>query len=336
MKYSKENYFGLGHIPIGMGAMLNGWNISEEEFRDSSRLHVIDFRAMAPACPYDCCYCFTDKLSKTLSLAEIKSIIDQIAEMKAKTINFLGEGEPTIDPDFFEIIEYAAKRGLQPVIFTDAATKMRDRKFVKRVNETGASVCPKCDSLFNPDYQNRILGDKTNSYFDKRKKAIEILIEEGFNKSEDDGTSRLGFNMVISKNNISEAEATLRYCRKNNICIVFAFFLPAGRSGRNDFDTSLVPAKTEKENLYKIVKKVDEELGFIHPIYNNFITMPCLELMHIYGNGNVSPCPGNEKIIGNTKTHTIKQLHDIILNKFSFHCTKCFDGHCLYRPPITP
>jgi len=334
MKENKRSYFGLENVPIGIGALIKGWDIKEENYRDPSRLPVIDFRAMTNACPWDCFHCFTDKNRKNLALGEIKNIINHLAECKTHAIDFLGEGEPTIDKDFFEIIEYTAAKGIQPIIFTDAATKMRNLSFVKRVYETGASVCPKCDSLFNPEYQNWVVNDKTRRYFTQRNEAIELLIEHGFNKIQEDGTTRLGFDMIISKRNVDEVEKTLRYCRENNLWIVFSFYLPSGRSGNENFDRSLELNEQEKKKMRDIIKKTDAEYGFNHPIWNNFATMPCVEFMQIYGDGRVSPCPGNETIIGNIRKNSIIELEQKILEQFPCHNIAGFDGHCLYREPI--
>ena len=330
----KKNYFGLGTVPVGIGAVLRGWDVKEKDFRDPSKLPVIDFRAMTEACPHDCYHCFTEKNKKTISLAEITSVIDQLAEFHTHAIDYLGEGEPTLDKDFFEIIEYTAKKGIQPVIFSDAATRMRDKKFVQRVFDSGATVIPKCDSLFNPEYQNWVVGDKTGKYFNQRQEALDILIDEGFNKVQSDGTTRLGFDMVLSKMNCYEVAETLRFCRSNNLWVIFSFYLPAGRSGSESFSRSLMVPEEEKEILRETIRRIDKEYGFNHPIYNNFATGPCVELIQIYGNGNVSPCPGNETVLGNVKNNKLVDLRRRILEKFPWHDRKTFDGHCLYRPRI--
>jgi len=115
---------------------LDGWNILEEEYTNPSiAKRVVDLRVMTEKCLRNCFHCFTDKIGKTLSLDDIKNIIDQLADMNVKAVDFLGEGEPTLDKDFFEIIEYTASKGIQPVIFTDVATKMRDVNFVRRVKK---------------------------------------------------------------------------------------------------------------------------------------------------------------------------------------------------------
>ena len=334
MKFTNEKYFGIGRVPKGIGAVIRGWDIKEEDYRNPSKLPVVDFRAMTGTCPHDCFHCFTDKDNKTLSLDEIKSIIDQLAEKDTHAIDFLGEGEPTIDRDFFEIVEYTSSKGIQPIIFTDAATKMRDKLFVQRVYDSGASVVLKCDSLFNSDYQNWVVGDKTGKYFAQRNEAIDLLIEKDFNKVHEDGTTRLGFDMVLSSKNIHEVEQTLIYCRENNLWPILAFHLPSGRSGSEDFDRSLVVNEKQKKRMRETVRKVDEEYGFIHPIWNNFATMPCIEFMQIYGDGRVSACPGNEAIVGNVREYSIQDLERRILEKFPCHDRTNFDGHCLYREKI--
>lgn len=328
------DYFGLGTVPPGIGAVLKGWDVKEKDFRDLKKFPVIDFRAMTSACYHDCFHCFTDKEGKTLSLDEIKSVIDQLAEMNTHAIDYLGEGEPTLDKDFFEIIEYTSAKGIQPVIFTDAATKMRDKSFVKRVFDSGATVLPKCDSLFNPEYQNWVVRDKTGKFFDQRNEALELLIDQGFNKTKEDGTTRLGFDMVVSSRNFHEVERTQRYCRENNLWVVFAFYLPTGRSGRDDFDKSLMLDETQKKQLRDTVRRVDSEYGFNHKIFNNFATSACVEYMCIYGDGRVSPCVGTETIVGNIKTDTIKSIDQRILERFPRHDRTKFDGHCIYRPKI--
>ncbi len=334
MQLSDKKVTGLGNVPIGIGAVLKGWDIPDEHFRNPHKLPVVDFRAMTHECPHDCFHCFTDKNRKTLTLEEIKDVIAQLAEMGTYAIDYLGEGEPTVDDDFFEIVEYTTKKGIIPIVFTDAATKLRDREFVRRLYKSGASVCPKCDSLWDPEYQNWVVGDKTGKYFDKRNEAVKILMEEGFNKVEKDGSTRLGFDMVVSSKNHTEIEKTLRYCRDNNIWVIFSFFLPSGRSGMESFDKSLNVDEKDKKKLREVVKRVDAEYGFKHPIYNNFATISCREFMQIYGDGRVSPCTGNETIIGNVRDSSIKELSKKILFKFPGHDRKSFDGHCLYRPRI--
>lgn len=333
--FSQKLYFGLGRVPVGIGAVIRGWDITEEKFKIN--LPTVDFRAMTNACPHNCFHCFTDKNKRTLKLDQIKKIIDEISLLKARGINFLGEGETSIDPNFFEIIEYTSAKGIIPVVFTDAATKLRDRNFVKRLKASGASICPKCDSLFNADYQNWVVGDKKGKYFYQRNEALKLLIAEGFNEIDSEGTTRLGFDMIISSHNIGEVARTLNFCRENNIWVIFSFYLPAGRSARDDFDQKLQPSEEEKKRMRKIIKSIDrDKFNFDHPLWNNFATMPCVERIQIYGDGRVSPCPGNETIIGNICEKSISELNKYIIEKFPVHNPLCSKGYCPYRPAFEP
>jgi MoaA/NifB/PqqE/SkfB family radical SAM enzyme len=331
MKMSSKKYIGIGSVPVGIGAMLMGWDITEEHYRDLGKFTIVNFRAMTEACPHDCFHCFTDKNKKTLTLSEIKNIIDELAILKTSAIDFVGEGEPTIDSDFFEIIEYTSKKGIVPVIYTDAALKLRDTEFCNRVFQSGACVVPKCDSLFSEEYQNWVVGDKTRQYFRQRNEAIDLLIKIGFNNPDDEGRTRLGFDMVLSKRNKDEVERTLRFCREKNIWIIFTYYLPSGRSGAEDFDNSLTLTEEDKAIVRKTIKRVDKEFGFEHPIWNNLGTMRCIEFFQIFGDGRVTACVANDDVIGNIKDMSAVELQKAILEKYPFHNRLYHDGHCPYK-----
>lgn len=335
MKYSGKSYFGLGRVPVGIGAVLKGWDITEEEFRDPKRLPVVDFRLMTEACPLDCLHCFTDKQKRTLTLKQIKWIIDQLVPYRPKGIDLEGEGEPTIDPYFFNVVEHITSKGIQPIIFTEAATKLRDRDFVRRLNKIGATISPKMDSFYNPDYENWVTGDKTGEYFEKRNEAIQILIEEGFNEIRPDGTTRMGFDMVVSTPNLHEVPDILRFCRKNNLWIVFSLFLPVGRVLKNGFDKSLYLTENDKKWLRETIQKIDEEeFGFKHPLYTNFGTGPCVEFIQICGDGGVTVCPGSEEKIGNILQETIPELRKKFRTRFPKRDPRVYTGHCPFKPQI--
>lgn len=332
---TREHYFWLGQVPKGVWAVLDWWNILTEDFLDPAiARRVADLRVMTRQCLRNCFHCFTDKSSNTLSLDEIKSTIDQLAAMQIKAIDFLGEGEPTLDKHFFEILEYTASKGIQPVVFSDAASKMRDIDFVRRLKKIWATVCPKCDSLRNAEYQNWVVWDTTWTYFDQRNEALQLLIQEWFNEVREDGSTRLWFDMVVSRRNMHEVEKTLRYCREHNIRIVFTTYLPSGRSKDKNFDKEHVLSEAEKAELWKLVQKIDQEYGFEHKVLNNFFTTPCVEFLQIFGNGDISACPSNDMVVWNIKTDPIVDIRARLLQKFPGHDCEHFDGTCLYRDEI--
>ena len=91
-------------------------------------------------------------------------------------------------------------------------------------------------------------------------------------------------------------------------------------------------SEEDKKALSETIKRVDQEYGFDHKIFSNFFTTPCVEFMQICGNGNVTPCPGNPKVIGNIKTENIADIQKRILEKYPSHNCERLNGDCMYRP----
>lgn len=73
-------------------------------------------------CNLKCVHCYTDsenqKYSGELTTDEGKNLIDALADFKVPSLLFSG-GEPLMRKDLFTLIEYAAKKGLRPVISTN-------------------------------------------------------------------------------------------------------------------------------------------------------------------------------------------------------------------------
>lgn len=89
--------------------------------------------------------------------------------------------------------------------------------------------------------------------------------------------TRMGFDMVVSRKNMHDVEKILHFCRKNNLWIIFSFFLTAGRSAEEDFDHSLelsamksVIKKTWQKDYKNSYNKLIEILLEEEKIYNTF------------------------------------------------------------------
>ena len=327
-----KKIFGLKSYTPHRGAMIKGLDISEERFRDTEKLPVVDFMSLTGACPHDCEFCFTNKHISSLSFSEHRYVIDQLAELGSYSIQLAGEGEPTFDKNFFKIVEYISSKGIIPLVYTEASTKLREKDFVQRLYDANASVFPKTNSIFNSERQNSVVRSyNIDDYFTRRNEAIEMLMEVGFNEKRDDGLTRLGFALLMDEHNVDEAEKTLRYCRENNIYIMFDFYLPVGRTEK----TGNQEIK-ERRQLAELINGIDErEYGIVREqLFNNFITGPCKESFMIRGNGDIYVCPGNETIIGNIHSTSMKDAMNILEEKFPQHNRKKYSGNCPYRPEL--
>jgi sulfatase maturation enzyme AslB (radical SAM superfamily) len=73
-------------------------------------------------CNLKCIHCYMDsdahKYQGELTTAEARHFIDDLAEFRVPVLLFSG-GEPLIRPDFFELAEYTAEKGIRPTLSTN-------------------------------------------------------------------------------------------------------------------------------------------------------------------------------------------------------------------------
>lgn len=73
-------------------------------------------------CNLRCIYCYAsagEKLESELTIAEVKSVIDQASELGAKKIILLGGGEPLMYERLSEVIEYIYEKEIEQTMFTN-------------------------------------------------------------------------------------------------------------------------------------------------------------------------------------------------------------------------
>ena len=89
-------------------------------------------------CNLNCVHCYARseaiKYQNELTHEEGLSLIDQLADFKVPVILFSG-GEPLLRPDFFELTNYAASKGIRPTISTNG-TRI-DEDIAKRLKDMG-------------------------------------------------------------------------------------------------------------------------------------------------------------------------------------------------------
>jgi len=291
-------------------------------------------------CPWGCLFCFTEnpdnptgrklRLKTEMSLGERLSLIDQVAALGTRSINWVGAGEPTIDPDFWEIIEHVAKRGITPIIYTEGALRLTNRDFVKRLYDGGATVVLKVNSLWDHDYQNSIVRGATknaaaDNYTQRRNHALELLLEEGF---ADCNSTRLAMDTIITKQNLAEVPALHRYARRHNIFVLFVNYLPSGRSTDGVSDAL---TREQQFAVFEELAQIDaEEFGIAHRSKFPYAGgVPCSIRgtgLFIKITGQVFDCPGELMPLGSVRTESLSS----IWNK-ARPITKAFDGGCAPR-----
>lgn len=91
-------------------------------------------------CNLNCSHCYQDagdKKEKELTTAQAKKMIDEIAGAGFKIMIFSG-GESLMRKDIYELVAYAASKGLRPVFGTNGT--MITKKAAKKLKECGAAA----------------------------------------------------------------------------------------------------------------------------------------------------------------------------------------------------
>ncbi len=69
-------------------------------------------------CNLSCSFCLAEKMSPGLSTKQLKTVLDILKAHGVKKARLTG-GEPTLRPDFFEIVKYSIELGLNTVVYSN-------------------------------------------------------------------------------------------------------------------------------------------------------------------------------------------------------------------------
>ena len=331
----------LDLAPSGVGFTMRGWDFSRQEIAAAMQAHQMLNPAMelgSNICPWNCGFCFTEhpdsaykrRLQNEMSLERRLALIDQAAELGARTINWVGAGEPTIDPHFWELTERMAARNITPIVYTEGTLKLSKRDFAKRLYDAGATVVVKVNSLWNHEYQNAIVrgagrNPHADEYTAQRNKVIDLLLEEGFAHSE---PTRLAFDTIITKQNVDELPALHRYARSRNIFILLVNYLPSGRSSDGVSDAL---TRTEQFAVFEDLARIDAaEFNIKHrAIFPYAGGVPCTIRglgLFVKITGKVFDCPGEMMPLGDVRAEPLADIWER-----AKPITKSFDGGCAPR-----
>ncbi|WP_303691374.1 putative heme d1 biosynthesis radical SAM protein NirJ1 [Megamonas hypermegale] len=179
------------------------------------------------------CYMSSDakKYANELTTAEAKQFIDDLADFKVPVLLFSG-GEPLIRPDFFELADYAAKKGVRPTLSTNGT--LITPEVARKIKNIGVGyVGISLDGL-------REVNDKfrgKEGAFEAAMNGIKNCVAVG---------QRVGLRFTINHHNIQELENIFDFIEAENINRVCFYHLVYSGRGNQMMDEDVTATESRR------------------------------------------------------------------------------------------
>lgn len=189
-------------------------------------------------CNLDCIHCLSSsgrRDPRELSTAECKAVIDELARLQVFYVN-IGGGEPTIRPDFLEIVDHAVASGVG-VKFSTNGSKI-DAAMARRLAGTDY-----IDVQISVDGADAATNDAVRGAgsFDTAIRAMEHLRDAGF------GSFKI--SVVVTRHNVGQLDAFEALAARYGAELRLTRLRPSGR-GADTWD-QLHPSQADQRTLYR-------------------------------------------------------------------------------------
>ena len=186
-------------------------------------------------CNLKCRHCYMSSDARAydgeLSTDEAKRFIDDLAEFRVPVLLFSG-GEPLIRPDFFELADYAAARGLRPTLSTNGT--LITRETARRIKDLGVGyVGISLDGL--ADVNDRFRG--VDGAYGRAMQGIENCVAVG---------QRVGLRFTINQHNFREMERIFDFIEEKGINRVCFYHLVYSGRGSSMVDEDVTPTESRR------------------------------------------------------------------------------------------
>jgi len=208
-----------------------------EEFRYGLAAPICLTWELTYACNLSCVHCLSSsghRDSRELSTAECKRLIDEFERMQVFYVN-IGGGEPTVRPDFWELVDYAtahhvgvkfSTNGLR--ITPDVARKLAGSDYIDvQISLDGATA----------DVNDAVRGPGS---FDMAMRAMRNLADAGF--------AGFKISVVVTRHNVAQLDAFKAIADAFGAQLRITRLRPSGRGA--DVWDELHPTAGQQRELY--------------------------------------------------------------------------------------
>lgn len=194
-------------------------------------------------CNLKCQHCYmnsdSQKYQNELTTEEAKSFIDDLADFRVPVLLFSG-GEPLIRPDFFELAEYAQKKGVRPTLSTNGT--LITPEVAARIKSIGIGyVGVSLDGL--QDVNDKFRG--VEGAYAKAMAGIQNCVAVG---------QRVGLRFTINHHNIQELDKIFDFIERENINRVCFYHLVYSGRG-NAMQNQDVTAEESRRAMDTIIRR---------------------------------------------------------------------------------
>ncbi|MGI1658645.1 MAG: putative heme d1 biosynthesis radical SAM protein NirJ1 [Desulfitobacterium sp.] len=202
-------------------------------------------------CNLKCVHCYMEsdaqKYQGELTTEEAKRFIDDLADFRVPVLLFSG-GEPLIRPDFFELAEYAAAKGIRPTLSTNGT--LITREVAQRIKNIGVGyVGISLDGLreVNDQFRGKV------GAFQAAMEGIQNCVAVG---------QRVGLRFTINSHNFNELDKIFDFIEEENINRVCFYHLVYSGRGNQMIKEDVSPEQSRQAMETIIRRTIDfEERG---------------------------------------------------------------------------
>ncbi len=275
---------------------VNRWNFNTDEYFSWGYPYMLQIEP-TNTCNLKCTLCpigrnELNRKARHMSLAEFKSIVDDMKDYLLFLVLW-DWGEPFMNPEFPEMISYAAQYGIKTVTSTNAHF-LNNTEYVKRILTSGlTTLIVAFDSINEKNYElYRKRGD-LEKVISGVKNVVKLKEQLG-------SDTIINLRTVVMRQNEHELKKIEKFARKTG---VDRFTLKTLNTG-SDIDSDLMP-ENSKYNRFEYKPGTKERIRIDQKCGRPWI------MANIFSNGDIVPCcyDFSAKIkLGNVIEHPFSEL----------------------------
>lgn len=248
------------------------------------------FYELTHTCNLKCKHCCNSTRNDMATLSSVAiDKFQSIASEYGLTNSVLTGGEPTMHPDFWEILDCVARYG--SVVVTTNGTYLKSEEYIEIIEKYPNVFLQVSLDGFSKKSNDTIRGVGT---FDRVMKLLKDIIKA--KKSQ-----QLCISCVITKNNLEEIMDMIQFIKSNNInSIYFPRLISSGRGYENwvDIAPSIDEQISIERKIIKIIAEDDSDIislnrmeHIITSFSDDVMNEQCVFAPKVSPDGYLYPCP---------------------------------------------